>query len=204
MSSTDENIVCPCCDFVQHRPNLAAGQKLSCFQCGHTLLHRRKNSIERTLALSVAGLVAFIPAMTLPVIGVSKLGFSNQASLIDCIQLLIDQGFPIAAMFVFCFTLLVPFLRLLSNVVISLCVSKRKHVSWLIPFFRTYVQLNSWAMLQVFMLGIIISMYKIGDLAELTIGWGLASLVLMLTCSTLIAVSLDDDLVWRHLEDLRD
>lgn len=199
---SDDNIICPSCDFLQHRPTLSEGQKLTCCQCGHTLLHRRKDSIERTLALSVAGLVAFLPAMILPVIGVSKLGFSNQASLIDCINLLVEQGFPIAALFVFSFTLLVPLLRLLSNVVISACIIMNVKVRWLVPFFRTYVQLNSWAMLQVFMLGIIISMYKIGDLAELTIGWGLASLTLMLTCSTLIAVSLDDDLVWQHLENV--
>ena len=47
-------------------------------------------------------------------------------------------------------------------------------------------------------------MYKIGDLAELTLGFGLASLTLMLACSTLIAVCLDDDLVWHKLEQSHD
>jgi len=53
------------------------------------------------------------------------------------------------------------------------------------------------------MLGIVVSMYKIDDLAELSLGVGLVSLILMLLCSILISLTLDKPLIWQKLERCR-
>lgn len=193
-------IICATCDSMAPMPTINAGDKLVCLRCGNVLVHRKRNSVNRTFALSLAGLLCIVPACVMPIMGVGKFGFYHQASLIDCINLLLTQHYYIAAFSVFAFTLAVPLLRLISAFYLTYQLRRGQFHPRLTKFFRWYVQLNSWAMLPVFMLGIIISMYKIVDLAELTVGFGLFSLILMLLASTLIVVSLDEQKVWLMLE----
>ena len=55
-------------------------------------------------------------------------------------------------------------------------------------------------MLNVFMLGIVVSMYKLIDDTELSVNLGLLAFILWLVCSTMSAVALDQDYIWDKLE----
>ena len=55
-------------------------------------------------------------------------------------------------------------------------------------------------MLNVFLLGIVVSMYKLLDDAELSVDYGLLAFVLLLICSTMASVTLDQHYVWQKLE----
>ena len=71
----------------------------------------------------------------------------------------------------------------------------------MLNFFRAYHHLDNWAMLNVFMLGIVVSMYKLIDDTELTINLGLLTFSLFLICSTMASTALDQDSIWDKLED---
>jgi paraquat-inducible protein A len=55
-------------------------------------------------------------------------------------------------------------------------------------------------MVHVFFMGVIVSMYKLSSLADMTIDGGLFSLVLLLICSTLVSVTMDEHSIWEELE----
>jgi paraquat-inducible protein A len=55
-------------------------------------------------------------------------------------------------------------------------------------------------MLNVFLLGIVVSMYKLLDDTELTVNYGLLAFVLLLLCSTMVTVTLDQQYIWDKLE----
>ena len=67
-------------------------------------------------------------------------------------------------------------------------------------FFRSYHQLDNWTMLQVFLLGIVVSIYKLLQSAELDFGIGLVAFVALLICTTLVSVTLDQHHIWERLE----
>ena len=204
MNSDLENlnhlIACPQCDAISVMPNINEGQVASCHRCGAKLLECKSDPINRTMAVSLAGLILLLPAVSLPLIGIHAAGLFNNASLIDCIALLIDGDFYLIAISLFIFTLAVPAVRLFAALYICWSLKFNRLSPSLLKFFRSYHHLDSWVMLHVFFLGLIVSMYKLISLAELSIGLGFFAFVLLLLCSTLISVTLDQHLVWKKLE----
>jgi paraquat-inducible protein A len=55
----EQVIACPGCDLLVGRQHLNPGEKLYCPRCNEVLLAPKKNSIERSLALSLTGLLLF-------------------------------------------------------------------------------------------------------------------------------------------------
>jgi len=196
----DPYVACHHCDVLAPKPELAEGQIAKCRRCGGFLFERKVNSINRTFATSLTGLLLLFPAIYFPLFGVSTIGLFNQASLIDCIAILIANDFYLVAMSVFIFTIAVPTIRLLAAFYIAYCLKFNYIKPYLMQFFRSYHHLHNWAMLQVFLLGIIVSIYKLLDSSELNFGIGLFSFGALLFCSTMVSVTLDQHYVWEKLE----
>ena len=182
-------------------PTLKQGQSAKCARCGSTLAERKVNSIDRSFYWSLAGILLSVPAIFLPIMGVTLVGQYHHASLLDCILVLIERGFFMIATLVFLFTLAVPVVRLLGAFYITYSFKYNRLKPSLLHFFRAYHHLDNWAMLNVFMLGIVVSMYKLLDDTELSVNMGLLAFILWLICSTLSSIALDQDYIWQKLED---
>ena len=193
-------VACQQCDALYDKPQLKQGQLAKCNRCGSTLIERKVDSIERSFNWSLAGLMLMLPAILLPIMGVTLAGQFHQASLFDCILVLIDRGFFMIASLVFLFAIAVPIVRLAGALYISYSFKFHKLKPSLLNFFRAYHYLDNWAMLNVFMLGIVVSMYKLIDDTELSINLGLFAFVFWLICSTMSAAALDQDYIWEKLE----
>lgn len=165
------------------------------------MAERKVNSIERSYSWSMAGLLLLLPAVLLPIMGVTLAGQYHHASLLDCILALIDRGFFMIAILVFLFAIAVPVVRLLGSFYITYSFKFNKLKPSLLYFFRAFHHLDNWAMLNVFMLGIVVSMYKLLDDTELSINMGLFAFILWLISSTMAAATLDQDYIWQKLED---
>ena len=194
-------IACQLCDTVYDSPTLKQGQSAKCTRCGSTLAERKVDSIDRSFYWSLAGIMLSVPAILLPIMGVTLVGQYHHASLLDCILALIERGFFMIATLVFLFTLAVPVVRLLGAFYITYCFKYNRLKPSLLHFFRAYHHLDNWAMLNVFMLGIVVSMYKLLDDTELSVNMGLFAFILWLICSTLASSSLDQDYIWQKLEN---
>jgi paraquat-inducible protein A len=193
-------LACHQCDTLLPIPLLAEGQEALCSCCGAALFSKKKKAINRTISVTTAGLLVFFPAIYLPIIGISAAGIYNDASLLDCITLLISNRHYIIAFALFMFTIAIPTVRLVTALYISLSIKFNCVKPSLLVFFRSYHVLDAWTMLHVFFLGVIVSMYKLSSLAQMTIDGGLLSLVLLLLCSTLVSVTMDQHSIWHELE----
>jgi paraquat-inducible protein A len=194
-------IACHQCDSLFPLPTVKEGQKALCACCGGTLFARKKDPINRTIAVALAGLLLFLPAMFLPIIGIGAGGLYNDASLVDCIELMINGDFYIIASAVFMFTIAIPLVRLYTALYLSLCIKFKRVKPSLFIFFRSYHALDTWTMIHVFFMGVIVSMYKLATLADMSIDGGLLSLVLLLLCSTLVSITMDQHSMWHELEN---
>ena len=193
-------IACHKCDALSSKPELSLGQKAMCIRCGAQLFSNKKNSVDRTLAVSSAGLLFVAPAMTMPIIGIGLVGMFNEASLVDCIAELTKNKFYIIALCLFLFTIAIPIVRLITAFYISYSIKKDRITPKLMQFFSSYHTLDHWVMLNVFLLGTIVSMYKLISMAELVVGVGLIAFIMLLLCSTLVSVTLDQHSVWELME----
>lgn len=194
-------IACQQCDALYDTPMLKQGQSAKCTRCGSMLTERKVDSIERSFFWSLAGIILSVPAILLPIMGVTLAGQYHHASLLDCILALIDRGFIMIATLVFLFTLAIPVVRLLGAFYITYSFKFNRLKPSLLYFFRAHHYLDNWAMLNVFMLGIVVSMYKLLDDTELSVNMGLLAFILWLICSTMASSALDQDYIWQELEN---
>lgn len=194
-------IACQQCDALYDTPMLKQGQSAICTRCGSMLTERKVDSIERSFFWSLAGIILSVPAILLPIMGVTLVGQYHHASLLDCILVLIDRGFIMIATLVFLFTLAIPVVRLLGAFYITYSFKFNRLKPSLLYFFRAHHYLDNWAMLNVFLLGIVVSMYKLLDDTELSVNMGLLAFILWLICSTMASSALDQDYIWQELEN---
>lgn len=198
---TKQLIACQQCDALYDKPELKQGQSVKCIRCGSTMAERKVDSIERSFNWSLAGIFFLVPAILLPIMGVTLAGQYHHASLLDCILVLIDRGFFMIAVLVFLFAIAVPVVRLLGAFYITYSFKFNKLKPSLLHFLRAFHHLDNWAMLNVFMLGIVVSMYKLLDDTELSVNMGLLAFILWLISSTMASAALDQDYIWQRLED---
>src|SRR5713101_6188867 len=72
---TDSSLIaCQHCDLVQHLPDLDPGASARCPRCNKELWRRREDSLNRTLALTVAATVLYIVANSVPMLGLTIVG----------------------------------------------------------------------------------------------------------------------------------
>lgn len=199
--NAEQLIACKQCDALYDTPILRQGQSARCTRCGSLLAERKVDSIDRSFYWSLAGIMLSVPAIFLPIMGVTLVGQYHHASLLDCILALIDSGFFMIALLVFLFTLAVPVVRLLGAFYITSSFKFNRLKPSLLHFFRAFHHLDNWEMLNVFMLGIVVSMYKLLDDTELSVNMGLLAFILWLICSTMASSALDQDYIWNELEN---
>jgi len=198
---TKKLIACQQCDALYDKPELKQGQIVKCVRCGSTMMERKVDSIERSYHWSLAGIFLLVPAILLPIMGVTLAGQYHHASLLDCILVLIERGYFMIAVLVFLFAIAVPVVRLFGSFYITYTFKFNRLKPSLLHFFRAFHHLDNWAMLNVFMLGIVVSMYKLLDDTELSINMGLLAFILWLISSTMASAALDQDYIWEKLED---
>jgi paraquat-inducible protein A len=198
-SGWDDAIACHECDLLLPYPLLSEGQSAYCPRCGYLLDEHKVNMLSRTFAVSLAGLVAFFPAVFMPMIGLEALGRVSLASLAGAIQILFSREYYLVSLLLFFFTVLVPLARL--TIIFYLVVSVRLGLfkPHFIRFYRYFCLFKHWGMLEVFLLGIIVSLYKLLVLANVIYGPGLLAYCLLLFSSVLLTRTLDEHQLWYLL-----
>lgn len=194
---TGSLVACHDCDLLQHIPRQRQGGKAYCRRC-NALLHRSvRDSIDRTLALTFAGLVLFIVANSFPFLSFKMEGQVTQTTLATGVIDLYRQGMWELALLVLLTSMLVPLLQLLLLIYILLPI-KLNRMPWkLAQVFRFQQNLGPWGMMEVFMIGILVSLVKLAGMAKIIPGISLFSFLALIFVLAAMIVSLDSHLVWH-------
>ncbi|MEQ1636887.1 MAG: paraquat-inducible protein A [Methylococcales bacterium] len=193
---------CPQCDLLLKSEVVAVGIKAHCPRCGCQLYRPRHYSVERTFALSLTGLILFIPVNLLPLVGILVLGNAQEASLWSGVSTLYVEGLWGVAILVFLASMAFPFLKISLSLLISGHLYFHRPHRYLNVWMRTLQHLDEWAMLEVYTLGIIVACVKLASRTELKFGLGLAAFIALLLVIVMLTSSLDEYLFWRRIEAL--
>ena len=195
-----ELIACQACDLLQRRVELPVGGRARCPRCGEVLYRNRPNSIERTLAFALAGVILFLVANTFPFLSLEIQGQVTQTTLWSGAQQLYDHGRPLVAILVVVTTIVAPGLQLSGLLYVLLPIKLGRTPRYLATVLRTLETWHPWAMMEIFMLGILVAMVKLASMAEIILGtaiWAFAVLIVVLAAAM---SSFEPDLAWQRLE----
>lgn len=201
IDNNDEQIACAQCDLIIDFIQVDYGYKAICPRCNHLLYRPIKDSLDKTLVISLTGLLLFLPAVFLPLFHLSLLGNVQSVSLITGFITLFQAGFWILGLAVLLMSVVMPLvnLSLLFYVVYSL--KRKKHGKYLASAFRYYDHFRGWEMLKVYTLGIMISAVKLKDLGALEPAIGLYCFIGLLLMTIMQVLVLDKPLFWSLIED---
>ena len=195
-----EAIACPDCDLLQKIPPLPPGGKARCARCGETLAQRQINPIDLPLALTIAATIAFVVANTTPLMALSAVGREASTTIFGGALEMWQQGSQVtAAVVAFC-AVIAPGGHLLFLLTVLIAVRRPPAPRWVGEMLRSAHLLEPWSMTEVMMLGILVALFKIAQLATVLPGPGMFAAGVFVFLLAAVLVTLDEHEVWTRIE----
>ncbi len=195
----DTYIACHDCDLLHRRQPLATVGVATCSRCGAVLYRNRRNSLDRTLAMAVCGVILFFIANLFPFLTLSFEGQVQETTLVTGIMELYRQGMASLALLVLATGVVFPLVEL-TGLIYLLLPLKFDRTPWGIAgVFRVVRLLQPWGMTEVFLLGILVSIVKLASMATVIPGAALFAFLALIFVVAATAASLNPDIVWERL-----
>lgn len=194
-------IACHDCDLLHEIRPLPEGGTALCSRCGAVLFRSKRNPLDRTLAMAFTALVLFGIANLFPFLAMEKTGFVRETTLITGIFELYRQEMHLLGTLVLLTAVVVPFLEILGLIYVFLPLKLKQRPPLLGRVWRVLAAIKGWSMMEVFMLGTLLSLVKLTKLAVIVPGiaiYAFSVLILVLAASSTF---LDPQLVWDALEE---
>ncbi|MEL6258264.1 MAG: paraquat-inducible protein A [Pseudomonadota bacterium] len=193
-------VACPVCDEVWARPSLSPGEIYRCGRCHSVILENKPRGAERTIALMLANLILFCVAVSFPFMRMERSGLSNEISVIDAVGVLAASGMEGLALVCGLFIFLFPLARMLLLLFLALEIQTRRTTGRAHALFLRVAQsIEPWTMAEIFMIGVIVSLVKVGKLADIYLGpafWAMSALIVFLAMS---ASAVCRDTIWHDI-----
>ena len=165
-----EVIACHECGTVHRLPAMADDTIARCTACGAKIFIRFEQSVPRTLALYLAALFLVLVANAFPIMTMSLEGQSNAATILDSAKALYDDGMWPLAIAVALAGMVIPLAKIVGMLAILLPLHLGLRPPWIVAGFRWVERLQPWAMMEVYLLGVIVAYVKLQDLATIHLG----------------------------------
>jgi paraquat-inducible protein A len=191
---------CHECDLIHQLPDVPEGGVARCARCDSVLYRPRKDSLNRTLALALAGTILFIIANTFPFIAFKIGAQVRETTLATGIYELFNQNMGLIASLVLITVVIVPAINLCCLLYIIFPLQLNRVPKFMVPVFRLYLMLKPWGMMEIFMLGIIVSGFKLIKMASLIPGLSLFAFFGLIFVLTTIIITLDEHLIWEKVD----
>ncbi len=192
-----ELYACLHCDLLQEVPDLAEGEVARCSRCGWLILQNKRRSFERPLALLFAGMILYAIFQSFPLLTFQKAGLEQTAHVATGIRELARQGMAPLAALVALTLVFVPALYLLSLIYVLVPASLNRKAPGMFFLFRWVRVLAPWQMVEIFLLGVLVSLTKVSTMARIEPGIALYALGMFLFVTAAATAALDPQEIWR-------
>ena len=192
-------LACHECDLVHTLPSMPARAAAKCVRCGCVLFRSKTDSVNRTIAWTVSGLILYVVAITFPFLAMKSGSIVQQTGLLSGIQQLFEQGIILLAILVLLTCVIIPLAQMLGLLYIFVPLKLNIRVKFAIPVFRLFQHVKPWSMMEIYMLGILIAMVKLGKMATIVPGLAVVAFGLLIFVLNFAITSVDSHMVWERL-----
>jgi paraquat-inducible protein A len=189
---------CPVCHLLSRAPPPPVAGNSRCPRCGAPVYRRKPDSLHRAWALVLAAYILYIPANLLPVSIVTSLGKAEADTILSGVEALVVLGmWPVAALLFFA-SIVVPVLKLviLTYLLISVQCRSRWRPRDRTVLYRLTEAVGRWSMVDIFVITILITLIKIGAIANFEVGSGALAFAAVVVITIFAAMSFDPRLIW--------
>lgn len=204
MATTTNNLLaCPECDALQREPRLALGAGAACVRCGALLVRNKPESLDHTLAFMTGAAVALVCANVFPLMELDAQGLTTESTIYGLVQALFATGWPSVAVLVLVTVIVVPFAQVVTALYLLVSIRLGRLPRLLQPAIRTLDWIWRWGMVEVFLMGAIVSLVKLTKLADVYMGWAMYAVGAYVLLLAAAVSAFDARSLWQRIEELR-
>ena len=193
-------MACADCDLLQTLPPLERGGHCACSRCGRHLARRVSGSIDRPLALTIAAVITLALANLCPLMDLHVAGRSASTTIVGGAYVMWAQGQRITGVLVLFCAVVAPIVYALFMLTLLVAARRTPVPQWVGEMLRWTAHLQVWAMLEVVMLGILVALIKIAQLATVTPGIGMYAFGASIVLLPAIMTNFDKRELWSRVE----
>jgi paraquat-inducible protein A len=194
----DVPIACATCGLIQRVAALEPGMVAECSRCGFVVSERQTSNLALTAALSLAALILYVPANVFPILSMSLHGAYSESTIWDgCVSLLKNRQWFTAAI-VFLASIVIPLIKLLGLFFLVATarygpIIGQRQQAWI---HKVISLIGPWALLDVFLVAVLVALVKLEKLATILPGPGLAAFAAVVVLTMMASASFDPKLIW--------
>ncbi len=191
---------CHFCDTLHDAPALKEGTAANCSRCGAVIYQNRPASLVRATAFSSAALILMVLAHCFPFLTMDAAGQRRDLTLANTATALIHADAPILGVSVIVFTIVCP-MMLITGILYTCTPLIFGHTGpysfWVMKW--TY-RSEPWNMVEVFLLGVLVSLLKIAKVADVHFSLGFWAFAGVMLCLAGAIAGIDRQELWDRLE----
>ena len=188
--------LCQGCELPVDKTAVPSGKSAYCPRCGTQLYRGGSPSLSGNLAIAVTCLLLFIPSHFFDYISIRLIGVMIPATLPSGVFTLMAEGFPLLGLLILFCSSIAPFLVCSSVLMTHLALDMK----WFMPFRYSLAiiqTLKHWMMLDVFLVSVAVSCFKLQDYSDIFVGPGLIGLLLLQLFSVLLVSRISVRRYWE-------
>ncbi|TNC47981.1 paraquat-inducible protein A [Rubellimicrobium rubrum] len=199
-TTLDGLIACPECDALYRAAEVPPGQRAACARCHTVLISPRRHAGMAIIALALTAVVLVIGALWFPFLRIEARGLWQEATLWNVATSFVGGPLVVVSLAVTVAIVVLPLLRaMLTLYTLVPIVFDRPPRPLAGRAFRLAEAMRPWSMAEIFAIGCAVSLVKIADLAQVTLGaafWMFAGLVVVTVAQDQLV---DRWSVWRSI-----
>lgn len=163
-----ELVLCRHCDLLQHLPLLQEGEEAHCLRCDHQLDARQPQPILRPVLYAASALFMMVLANLFPFVGLGVAGNRSEMHFFDTATVLFTEYHQALAILVWLLIQAVPAFCMAAVIYLKLgMLFKLPARIWVA---RVLFMLKPWSMVDIFLMGLLISFVKLVASADISLG----------------------------------
>ena len=194
---------CHFCDTLHEATPLAEWIAARCRCCGAVLYENRPASLARVTAFAISALILMVVVNSFPFLTMDAAGIRTTLNLASGARALIHEGSPLLGVALALFTIVTPLL--LASGLIYVCgpLLFGRVAPGAIHIAKWLNKTEPWNMIEVFLLGVLVSLLKLDKLADVQFGMGFWAFGAVMLCMAAAISGIDRDELWDRLEVAR-
>ncbi|MBU2963894.1 paraquat-inducible protein A [Amphritea sp. 2_MG-2023] len=171
-----------------------------CDRCGARLHSRVPNSMNLSWASLIAAVLLFLPANLLPIMTFKSFGQGEPSTILSGIIHLLDQDMLLIGLIVLIASIVVPVLKIIAMTILLCTVQFRlqTNLRQKTLMFRIVEWIGRWSMLDVFVIGILVALVQLGNIAHIEGNDGATAFAVVVLLTMFSAIVFDTRLIWDN------
>lgn len=196
----EHRAVCHFCDTLHLAEPLPEGTAAQCKCCGAVLYQNRPASLARATAFSVTALILMGIVHFFPFLTMDAASIRTTLNLTSAALALFHQGSPLLGLALVLFTIVAPISMACGLIYVCGPLMFGRVAPGAFVVAKWLNRTEPWNMIEVFLLGVLVSLLKLAKVADVHFGMGFWAFGALMLCMAAAMAGIDRDELWDRLE----